>query len=501
MNGFKPTDSNINGFLYVDGTTFTTVQQAITAVCAVGGGTVYVPPGTYPQNSSFTLCSNLYLIGAGRSTCDQTAAPTTITTTITSGDLFPVIGVMDHVHISGMCIKNIGTGGGVPLHVVGGRFGLYQDLYFAGPWANGIVVSPNVGVVSAIWNTFRNIHHTGYQTGAAMVVLDALNTTSQVLNGNIFEFMTGNGGATGFGLKLKATGGTCPGSAVFINENSFKESQFSTTLGGGTGISADNCTFRDLFIDTATIEGNNLSVSIGASNAGFTCLACEINSNTTNIPSDSSGTSGRTFISGNIGTTVQNFSVDAAGNGRFYGICIGGPVQSNCPNNISGPVGMIIETGSAGNLTFSFTQTTLGQQLNVNGQTFTNGGGTQTWPSATGTIAEFNSPQTWSGNQTNMALVTPTIGGGSTLNLYKTATDSPGAITVNAQTCTDRSVAIAGLTTGAVIIPTANYALEANLGLSPGQAVTGSAHYRICNGTAGNITLNAAATFNLAILQ
>ena len=44
---------------------------------------------------------------------------------------------------------------------------LEQDLYFAGPWANGIVVSPNVGTVSAIWNTFRNIHHTGYQTGAA----------------------------------------------------------------------------------------------------------------------------------------------------------------------------------------------------------------------------------------------------------------------------------------------------------------------------------------------
>src|SRR5207248_2478419 len=59
MNGFRLTDSNINGFTYVDGSAITTVQQGITAVCAVGGGTVYVPPGTYPQNSSFTLCSNL----------------------------------------------------------------------------------------------------------------------------------------------------------------------------------------------------------------------------------------------------------------------------------------------------------------------------------------------------------------------------------------------------------------------------------------------------------
>ena len=68
MNGFKLTDSNINGFLHVDGTTFTTIQQAITAACANGGGTVYVPPGTYPQNSSFMLCPGLNLIGAGRNT-------------------------------------------------------------------------------------------------------------------------------------------------------------------------------------------------------------------------------------------------------------------------------------------------------------------------------------------------------------------------------------------------------------------------------------------------
>ena len=122
-------------------------------------------------------------------------------------------------------------------------------------------------------------------------------------------------------------------------------------------------------------------------------------------------------------------------------------------------------------------------------------------PSTTGTLAEFNSAQTWSGNQTNMALVAPSIGGGSTLNLYKTTSDSPGNITVNAQSCVDRSVAIAGLSTSSVVVPTANYALEANLSLSAGQSVAGAAHYRICNNTSGNITLNSASAFNLAIWQ
>ncbi len=391
MNGFKLTDSNINGFFYVDGTTFTTIQQAITAACAVGGGTVYIPSGTYPQNSPFTLCSNLYLIGAGRSTCDQTAAPTTITTTITSGDLFPVVGVMDHVHISGICIKNIGIGGGLPLHIVGGRFGVYQDLYFAGPWANGIVVSPNVGTVSAIWNTFRNIHHTGYQTGAAMVVLDALNTTSQVVNNNKFEYMTGNGGMNGFGVKIKATGGTCPGNATFINENSFSAGQDSAPGNMSIGISADNCTFRDLYMDTQTIEGNNLSISIGAANSGFTCLACEISSNTTNIPVDNSGPSGRTFITGNIGPTAQNFSVDPAGNGRFNSICLGAAGCST--GNINATPGMVIQVASNNALTLNSNNISIGQQILLNGNTFSNGGGTQAMPTATGTLAETSGTQ------------------------------------------------------------------------------------------------------------
>ncbi|HEV3036509.1 MAG TPA: hypothetical protein VHA33_01740 [Candidatus Angelobacter sp.] len=391
MNGFKLTDSNINDFLYVDGTTFTTVQQAINAACAVGGGTVYIPSGTYPQNSPFTLCSNLYLIGSGRSTCDQTVAPTTITTTITSGDLFPVIGAMDHVHILGMCIKNIGSGGGVPLHIVGGRFGLYQDLYLTGPWANGIIVSPNVGVVSAIWNTFRNIHHTGYLTGAAMVVLDALNTTSQVVNNNKFEYMTGNGGMNGFGVKVKTTGGTCPGNATFINENSFSAGQDSAPGNMSIGVSADNCTFRDLYMDTQTIEGNNLSISVGTGNSGFICLACEISSNTTNIPVDNSGPSGRTLITGNIGITAQNFSVDAAGNGRFNSICLG--VAGCTTGNINATPGMAIQVASNNALTLNSNNISIGQQILLNGNTFSNGGGIQTMPSATGTLAEISGTQ------------------------------------------------------------------------------------------------------------
>src|SRR5437764_6439283 len=75
LNGFKLTTSNINGFFYVDGTNYTTVQQAITAACGAGGGTVFIPSGTYSQNSPFTLCSNLNLIGTGSAQADAGACP------------------------------------------------------------------------------------------------------------------------------------------------------------------------------------------------------------------------------------------------------------------------------------------------------------------------------------------------------------------------------------------------------------------------------------------
>lgn len=92
------------------------------------------------------------------------------------------------------------------------------------------------------------------------------------------------------------------------------------------------------------------------------------------------------------------------------------------------------------------------------------------------------------------------IGGGSILNFYKTGSDAPGAITVNAGTCTNRSVAITGTTASSTISVAAGYALEANLGIGPGQAAANSASYRICNPTGGNITLGAGSTFNVTVI-
>lgn len=99
------------------------------------------------------------------------------------------------------------------------------------------------------------------------------------------------------------------------------------------------------------------------------------------------------------------------------------------------------------------------------------------------------------------SVTTITVGSGTAVSLIKFATDTPGAITVNAGTCTDRGVAIAGSSVTATIQISAAYALDANILVSPAQAVAGTAHYRLCNPTGANITLNAAAAFNISVIQ
>ena len=55
----------MNGVYVVGPPCYATVQAALTAACAAGGGTIFLPPGSYPTDAPFTLCSDINLIGAG----------------------------------------------------------------------------------------------------------------------------------------------------------------------------------------------------------------------------------------------------------------------------------------------------------------------------------------------------------------------------------------------------------------------------------------------------
>lgn len=331
MNGFKLTNSsNINGFFYVDGTTYTTVQQAITAACLVGGGTVYIPSGTYPQNSPFTLCSNLSLVGAGRCQADVNSCPTLITTSMTSGDLFPITNMAD-IHLSDFGVKGGPTGGANAfIRLNYGQRVVAERLYLYGGAGLSSLGSFNVGIEldsfsssagSTIWNQFRDIHITGLSAGGIGCLLDSHDATNKVINNNYFFNVSCQGGSSGSnaaGVVLRNTN-----TQQSINENVFFSGEIATTsaVGGGTGILISSTATRGVTFIECNIENNVTGFSKAIGNTAI-FIAGNISANTTNVvDAQPSFTS---FLNTFVGGVQQTFAVTPAGGIQADGIGLAG---------------------------------------------------------------------------------------------------------------------------------------------------------------------------------
>ncbi len=324
MNGFKLTDSNINGFFYVDGTTFTTIQQAITAACAVGGGTVYIPSGTYPQNSPFTLCSNLNLIGAGKCQADINSCPTLITTAITSGDLLPIANMTD-IHLSDFGVKSVAAAGANAfIRLNYGQRVVVERLYLYGGGSFNVGLeldTSSTSTGSTIWNQFRDIHITGLNTGGIGCLLDSHDATNKVINNNYFFNVSCQGGSSGSnaaGVVLRNTN-----TQQSINENVFFSGEIATTsaAGGGTGVLISSTATRGVTFIECNIENNVTGFNKAVGNTAI-FIAGNISANTTNIvDAQPSFTS---FLNTFVGGMQQTFAVTPAGGIQADGIGLAG---------------------------------------------------------------------------------------------------------------------------------------------------------------------------------
>jgi hypothetical protein len=329
LGGFKLSTSNVNGFVYVDGINFTTIQQAITSVCAAGGGTVLVQPGSYPQNSSFTLCSNLTLIGAGRGQADVVNCPTTITTSMTSGDLFPITNMND-IHLSDFCIKNTATAGAnAAIRLNPGQRNIVERLYIQGLFAVCIQLNTSsTSPASTIWNDFRDIHCTGLAPSGIGLLMDSTDATSKVINNNTFWNVSTVGGPSGVGIKITNNGLVAN---QVINENVIYGGEIAAA--GGTGL---------LITATATRGTTFIEPNIEASSTGFNKAAGNVvvfvggnfSANTTNVAD--AQPSFTSFIGTNVAPTIQQFSINPAGDLNVDGVGLNGTGISNAINGVSG---------------------------------------------------------------------------------------------------------------------------------------------------------------------
>ncbi|HEV2990699.1 MAG TPA: hypothetical protein VG759_19840 [Candidatus Angelobacter sp.] len=316
-----------NGVYIVGPPCYSTVQDAISAACMAGGGTVFMPSGSWPNNVPFKMCSNLNLLGAGWGQPDVANCPTTITTTMTSGDLFPVTNMAD-IHLADFCIKNTAAAGAnAAIRLNYGQRVVAERIYIYGPFAAGIQLNTSsTSAGSTIWNDFRDIHISGLASGGVGCLLDSTDATSKVINNNYFYNVNCTGGTNGVGIKLTNTAKN-----QIINENVFFSGEI--TASGGTAFLLTEMATRGVTCVECNIEGSTTGFSKAKGNTAI-FVAGNLSANTTDVVDDQAAFT--SFLNTSVGGVVQQWSVSPQGGMNIDGLGLNGSAVSNSINGAPG---------------------------------------------------------------------------------------------------------------------------------------------------------------------
>lgn len=468
-----------NGDYIAGSPCYSTVQAAITAACGAGGGTVRLPMATYAINSALTLCSHLEIAGAA-SNGPAAIGGTSITSTMTTGNLFDINAMLD-IHIHDLRVHNtsVGVTSGRCVSLHWGQGIVVERFWCDGNWDRGIALEPVAGGGggSTITNTFRDFQVIASGATGIGCSLDGLSTADKTINGNTFE----NGICSGTSAGGKTLGGS-GGGLTFINENHFKGVQF---INSATGFLANDQSTFDTVLEACTIEGNTVGIN-SVSNNLIVAIADEISANTTNI-TDPNGNI--VFLRGR-GTQLglQSFKMDSSGNMSISGLGINGAGAS--ANTINGGNGW--QACASGTCVASVNTTGLNPVKPVN---FTEGAA----PSC-GAGADW----LW-GDSTAHALK-GCYNNGSSFNMTQTVGSGTATMTtaaIGAGACgTTVTVAATGVATTDVINVSRNAAVtapngELELNWWP---TSGNVNFNYCNPTAGSLT-PGAATLNWNVVR
>jgi len=225
--------------------------------------------------------------------------------------------------------------------------------------------------------------------------------------------VTANGTVTGSNIPASIPGaGTCVNQFVRVL-NAGAPPTCSTV---GTGDLAASLALITPSIDAASGISLNLSgnLTFGSSTNNLSAFAATTSAQLRGVLSDETGTGAAVFAGGNIGaataTSINGLTVTSS-----TGTLTIANAKTFTANN------SITIAGTDGTTqTFQASDTIVGRTTTdtLTNKTLTSpvistisNTGTLTLPTATGTLAEINVAQTWSGNQTGMPLVTPSIGG------------------------------------------------------------------------------------------
>lgn len=317
------TAAKLNNVRVVDGVNFTTIQAAVNDLPA-GGGTVFVPQGTYVISAQISLPNaGVSIVGAG-------VGATIIQTSYTAGYSF-LINNHDNCRLSDFTLVQTSTGGGGIL-INGSQQSVVERVIMHGAFNNGLTLNVNV-TESTIFCAFRQLLVYNINAGGTCYMLDTGTSTLNSIGSNVFENCNGNFNTNGIGFHIAGTGVGAP----FVYTNFFVGCECYSVDGTGTCFQLDASAGRGNTFVGCFAESAATGISIASGSQSTYWLNGAISGNTTNVTDNGTNT----WIQSFVGAVNQISALDDAGNLKINGIGLAGAGATT--NNINGTAGMALE--------------------------------------------------------------------------------------------------------------------------------------------------------------
>jgi hypothetical protein len=296
----------------------------------------------------------------------------------------------------------------------------------------------------------------------------------------------------------------------------------------------------DVYAIGLSIDSNSVSGVTGASNSSFTCTNCHFENETGGAPITThyyTGTQAATFVllggqalddtpssaspvdywfsQSGASLYITGLQVYSAGRRAVQIVRADSPAVGLVSIVVDNP--KVLDTvlaGTSGGITnlsagvnqrqqaASFPGSVRTKALLINGSTDgistilapAIGGGSQTLPQGFGNLADIDQAQTWKGNQTNLSLVTPTIGGGSPINRILLHTGALKFSSIAPGTCQEQTLAFAGATPSGTVAASPEASLgNTNLSWQAWVGGENQVAIRVCNVSQTVVTPNTVA--------
>src|ERR1700674_2175656 len=222
------------------------IQAAITAAGIAGGGTVYIPEGTYKISTLTSTALGVYIMGAGNNA-------TTLTSTATTGDII-AFGNISSAYTPCGGLRNVAIKSsvtrtsGAALTIDGCQNGWFEGLFIAPTHGDGIHIAPTNHLAANLFIRDSIINLTG--NGFVGILIQGGN--DRFIRSLSIDGGLGTGGAA---IEIQNSGGD------WVTDTETARFDYGVWINPGTGQSVTWGNMYNVLADTNNINGIRIAAT------------------------------------------------------------------------------------------------------------------------------------------------------------------------------------------------------------------------------------------------